>query len=114
MDDDAYWIQFGIGFNVNCNIGAIGTADLHSWTTMDEKNTESAMVDLYEEMLYERAAMGIRPVLYISSQTDLECSVLMLLDEPLESKLALPEHLASTRGNHQLMTSYSRLRRGTG
>jgi hypothetical protein len=81
---------------------------------MDEKNTESAMVDLYEEMLCERAAIGIRPVLYVSSRTDLECSVLMLLDEPLEAKLALSEQLVSTKGNHHhLMTSYSRLRRGT-
>ena len=81
---------------------------------MDEKRTESGMVDLYEEMLYERAAIGIRPVLYVSSQTDLECAVLMLLDEAPEAKLALPQQLASTRGNHHhLITSYSRLRRGT-
>jgi hypothetical protein len=33
-----------------------------------------------EEMLFQRAASGIRPVLYLSSYTDLECSVLMLLD----------------------------------
>jgi len=80
---------------------------------MDEKMTESGMVDLYEEMLYERAAIGIRPVLYVSSRTDLECSVLMLLDEPLEAKLPLPQQPASTRGNrHYLMTSNSRLRRG--
>jgi hypothetical protein len=79
---------------------------------MDEKTTESGIVDLYEEMLYERAAIGIRPVLYVSSRTDLECSVLMLLDEPLEAKLALPQQQA--RGNREyLMTSYSRLRRGT-
>ena len=82
--------------------------------TMDEKMTESGMVDLYEEMLYERAAIGIRPVLYVSSRTDLECSVLMLLDEPLEAKLALPRQQALTGGDrHYLMTSYSRLRRGT-
>ena len=80
---------------------------------MDEKMTESGMVDLYEEMLYERAAIGIRPVLYVSSQTDLECSVLMLLDEPPEAKLALPQQLASGGNHHHLMTSYSRLRRGT-
>ena len=82
---------------------------------MNEKMTGSGMVDLYEEMLYERAAIGIRPMLYVSSRTDLECSVLMLLDEPPEAKLALPQQLASTRGNHgHLMTSYSRLRRGAG
>lgn len=39
------------------------------------------MVDLVEEMLFQRAATGIRPVLYVSSYTDLECSMLMLLDD---------------------------------
>ena len=29
----------------------------------------------------QRAAQGIRPMLYVSSFTDLECSMLMLLDE---------------------------------
>ena len=55
---------------------------------MDERMTDSGMVDLYEEMLYERAAKGIRPVLYVSSTKDLECSVLMLLNEAPEVKLA--------------------------
>jgi hypothetical protein len=39
------------------------------------------MVDLFEEMLYQRASAGIRPMLYVSSNTDLECSMLMLLDD---------------------------------
>jgi len=51
--------------------------------------TASNIADLYEEMLYTRAANGIRPVLYVSSQEDLECSVLMLLDEAVETKLAV-------------------------
>jgi hypothetical protein len=55
---------------------------------MDERMTDSRMLDLYEEMLYERAAKGIRPVLYISSQKDLECSVLVLLDEAPEVQLS--------------------------
>jgi hypothetical protein len=80
---------------------------------MDERMTESGMVDLYEEMLYERAAIGIRPVLYVSSHTDLECSVLMLLDEAPEAKLAGPQQSASRGNHHHFMTSYSRLRRGT-
>ena len=50
--------------------------------------TDSKMLDLYEEMLYERAAKGIRPVLYISSRKDLECSVLLLLNEAPEAQLA--------------------------
>jgi hypothetical protein len=59
---------------------------------MDERMTDSRMLDLYEEMLYERAAKGIRPVLYVSSQKDLECSVLMLLDEAPEVQLAGSQH----------------------
>lgn len=39
------------------------------------------MVDLVEEMLFRRASAGIRPALYISSHTDLECSMLMLLED---------------------------------
>jgi hypothetical protein len=50
--------------------------------------TASDIADLYEAMLYTRAARGIRPVLYVSSQKDLECSVLMLLDVAPETKLA--------------------------
>lgn len=50
--------------------------------------TDSKMLDLYEEMLYERAARGIRPVLYVSSPKDLECSVLMLLDKSPEVHLS--------------------------
>jgi len=43
-------------------------------------------VDLLEEMLFQRAASGIRPVLYLSSYTDLECSMLMLLDDTGEAR----------------------------
>ena len=50
--------------------------------------TASCVVDLYEQMLHKRAAKGIRPVLYISSQTDLECSVQMLLNEAPQPMLA--------------------------
>jgi hypothetical protein len=42
------------------------------------------IVELFEQMLFQRASKGIRPVLYISSYTDLECSMLMLLDETSE------------------------------
>ena len=43
--------------------------------------SEIDIVDVYEQMLFQRAAKGIRPTLYVSSFTDLECSMLMLLDE---------------------------------
>jgi hypothetical protein len=50
--------------------------------------SDSDMLDLYEEMLYARTAKGIRPLLYVSSHKDLECSVLILLNEAPELKLA--------------------------
>lgn len=52
-----------------------------------KRMTDSGMVDLFEEMLYERAAQGIRPMLYVSSNKDLECNVLMLLDQAPEVQL---------------------------
>ncbi|HYP28436.1 MAG TPA: hypothetical protein VE262_17110 [Blastocatellia bacterium] len=48
---------------------------------MGEDKSDIDMVEVFEQMLYQRAAKGIRPVLYVSSYTDLECSMLMLLDE---------------------------------
>jgi hypothetical protein len=44
------------------------------------------IVELFEQMLFQRASKGIRPVLYVSSYTDLECSMLMLLDETREGQ----------------------------
>jgi len=58
--------------------------------------TDSDVVELYEELLYERAAKGIRPVLYVSSPTDLECSVLMLLNKPPEVQLTGRQRLTET------------------
>ncbi|HSB11078.1 MAG TPA: hypothetical protein VLM38_16435 [Blastocatellia bacterium] len=50
---------------------------------MDTKQTQTSvdLVDLVEEMLFQRASNGTRPALYISSYTDLECSMLMLLED---------------------------------
>lgn len=46
-----------------------------------QKHTDVDMVEVYEQMLFQRAIKGIRPVLYVSSHTDLECCMMMLLDE---------------------------------
>jgi len=51
-------------------------------------DSDSDVVGLYEQMLFERAARGIRPLLYISSTKDLECSVIMLLNKAPEIHLA--------------------------
>jgi hypothetical protein len=45
------------------------------------ENQDVDIVDIFEQMLQQRASKGIRPVLYVSSYTDLECSLVMLLDE---------------------------------
>ena len=62
---------------------------------MKNEMTASGVVDLYEEMLHRRAAKGIRPVLYISSHKDLECSVQMLMDETPETQLPGQRRLAA-------------------
>lgn len=54
---------------------------------MKHKGADSDIVDLYEEMLYARAAKGIRPVLYVASPEDLKCSILKLLEEPREGRI---------------------------
>lgn len=46
------------------------------------------VIDTYEQMLYQRAINGIRPMLYVSSNTDFECSRMMLLDEFSEDILS--------------------------
>lgn len=61
---------------------------------MGREMMDSEIVDLYEQMLYERAANGIRPLLYISSPKDLECSMLMLLDEALAAQRELTGYRA--------------------
>ena len=67
--------------------------------------TDSYMLDLYEAMLRTRAVKGIRPVLYVSSQTDLECSVLMLLNEAPELMLAGRGSLPATMLSQRVRTS---------
>ena len=60
----------------------------------------SDMVDLYEQMLSERAEKGIRPVLYISSGTDLECSMLILLGEAKAAGFVVPSPTPFKRPGH--------------
>jgi hypothetical protein len=53
---------------------------------MRQEKSDVDMVELFEQMLFQRAVKGIRPVLYVSSYTDLECSMLMLLDETSQGR----------------------------
>ena len=65
--------------------------------TVRQKNKDVDIVEIFEQMLAQRASKGIRPVLYVSSYTDLECSLVMLLDESNDQALAEMQH-PSQRG----------------
>ena len=62
-------------------------------------------IDLYEQLLYQRASRGIRPVLYMSSPTDLECSMLMLLDEDPEAGYSESQQPVTRAIGYHLITS---------
>jgi hypothetical protein len=63
------------------------------------------MVDLFEEMLYQRASCGIRPMLYLSSNIDLECSMLMLLDDTGEVRWTTESQPAAKRTGYHVVTN---------
>ena len=72
---------------------------------MEPNKKEVDYVDLYEQLLYERASQGIRPVLYVSTSTDLECAMLMLLDDGADARyIGSPQHTKRRSGYH-LMTN---------
>jgi hypothetical protein len=62
-------------------------------------------VDLMEEMLFQRAASGIRPVLYLSSYTDLECSMLMLLDDTGEARWSAEQTPTARQAGYDIITN---------
>ncbi len=66
---------------------------------------DADMVDLMEEMLFQRAASGIRPVLYLSSYTDLECSMLMLLDDAGEARWSAEQTPAAKQTGYHIVTN---------
>ena len=63
---------------------------------------EGDVIEVYEEMLYQRAVHGIRPVLYVSSFTDFECSRLMLLDRPSENSSSGPQRPMTERDHYDI------------
>ena len=63
------------------------------------------LVGVFEEMLLQRAMRGIRPVLYVSSNTDLECSMLMLLDEASADDCDALERGIARRPGYYVMTN---------
>lgn len=62
-------------------------------------------VDLMEEMLFQRAASGIRPVLYLSSYTDFECSMLMLLDDGGEARWSAGQTRTKSHNGYHIITN---------
>lgn len=72
---------------------------------MEKETMGLDLIDIYEQMLFERAARGIRPVLYVSSNKDLECSVVMLLDEPADDLFSVWPSSFNKRISLQPMTS---------
>ena len=62
-------------------------------------------VDLMEEMLFQRAASGIRPVLYLSSYTDLECSIIILLDNTGEARWSAEQTPATRQAGYHVITN---------
>jgi hypothetical protein len=68
---------------------------------MGYEKSDVDIVDLYEQMLFERASKGIRPLLYVSSNTDLECAMLMLLDEDSQQRASgIQQPVAKVLGYH--------------
>ena len=63
------------------------------------------VVDLVEEMLYQRASSGIRPMLYLSSHTDLECSMMMLLDETGEAQWSIEQRPVAREIGYHIVTN---------
>lgn len=63
------------------------------------------MVDLLEDMLFQRAASGIRPMLYLSSHTDLECSMMMLLNETGEGQWSIEQQPTAKEVGYHVVTN---------
>jgi hypothetical protein len=63
------------------------------------------VVDLLEDMLFQRASSGIRPMLYVSSDIDFECSMMMLLDETGEGQWSIEQRPASKEVGYHIVTN---------
>lgn len=69
-----------------------------------ETNTEVDIIDIFEEMLSQRAMKGHRPFLFVSSFKDLECNLVMLLDESSDLVSSdLPRTNSQWAGYHVMM-----------
>jgi len=69
-----------------------------------ETDPEIDIIEIFEEMLSQRAMKGHRPFLFVSSFTDLECNLIMLLGDSSDlSRNELPRTNSQWAGYHLLM-----------
>jgi hypothetical protein len=53
-----------------------------------ERKQRFDVVDLYEELLSKRAELGHRPIIYVSSERDLECTLIGMFEQELAEAAA--------------------------
>ena len=69
-----------------------------------ETSPDVDIIDIFEEMLSERARKGHRPFLFVSSFMDLECNLVMLLDDSSDLRSSdLPRPSSQWAGYHVIM-----------
>ena len=69
-----------------------------------ETSPDVDIIDIFEEMLSERARKGHRPFLFVSSFMDLECNLVMLLDDSSDLRSSdLPRPSSQWTGYHVIM-----------
>jgi hypothetical protein len=69
-----------------------------------ETNPDVDIIDIFEEMLSQRARKGHRPFLFVSSFMDLECNLVMLLDDSADlASCDLPRANSQWAGYHVIM-----------
>lgn len=53
-----------------------------------ERKQRLDIVDLYEELLAKRAEMGHRPIIYVASERDLECTLIGMFEREVAEDAA--------------------------
>ena len=53
-----------------------------------ERKQRFDVVDLYEELLSKRAEMGHRPIIFVSSERDLECTLIGMFEREVSEDAA--------------------------
>jgi len=66
-----------------------------------ERKSRFDVVDLYEELLSRRAELGHRPVIYVSSERDLECTLIGMFEREL-SEAAVAEAVPQVESIEEL------------